>query len=125
MIKKGEIGVKDINVLRALMERTYHPLLITINCEVAEEFGIFITDAWRESTHPGDVHATKPGRGMDLRVRVYGTLERAKQIEAWINMRWEYDFRRPEMKVAIIHGEGDNKHLHIQICQNTRRTGLN
>jgi len=121
MIKPGEREIKNAQVFRALMERNYAPLLIVIINEIADKYGVYITEAWRKSLHLRDVHATNPGRGMDLRVRVYGSLEMAEQIERWINQRWEYDFKRPELKVAIIHGEGHNKHFHIQTSENTRR----
>lgn len=116
----GEVGIKNSQILRALMERNYHPLLITINCEVADKFGIFITEAWREPLHKSDIHNTKPGRADDLRVRIYGTLERAHQIKDWINKRWEYDFKRPELNVVIIHDTGRGIHFHIQVHYNTR-----
>ena len=123
MIKPGEIQVKNKEVLRSLLEKDYHPLLITISCEIAQEFGIFITEAWRKPKHPGDIHSTKPGRALDLRVRVYGSLEQAENIKDWINQKWQYDFERPEMKVAIIHDVGGGKHFHVQVSQATRRTG--
>ena len=120
MIKPGEREIKNAQVFRALMERNYAPLLIRIINEIADEFGVYITEAWREPMHNGDVHSTNPGRGMDLRVTVYESLERAEQIKNSINKRWEYDFKRPELKVAIIHGEGHNKHFHIQTHKKTR-----
>ncbi len=116
----AEIRIKNTQVLRAIMEYTYAPLLITILCEVADKFGIFITEAWRKERHSGDVHSTKPGRGIDLRVRIYGNMERAEQIRDWINQRWEYDYRRTDLKVAIIHDTGEGEHFHIQTHPRTR-----
>jgi hypothetical protein len=118
-MKPNEIVIKDIDVLRAIMERNYDPLLITISCEVAKKYGILFTEAWREPLHSGDVHPH--GRAFDLRVRVYGSLERAEQIRKWINKRWEYDFKRPEMEVSIIHDSGKGLHFHVQTHNRTRR----
>ena len=120
-MQPGKIAIKDTDVLRAIMEYRYSPLLITIICDIAKEFGVYITEAWRSKKHVGDVHGTNPGRGIDLRVRVYGNLERAKQIEATINKRWEYDHKRPEIKVADIHNSGNGIHFHIQVHPRTRR----
>ncbi len=121
MIKPGEIGVKNPEVLRALMEYRYAPLLVTIIGEIAKKFGVFITDAWRKKRHRGDVHGTKPGRGIDLRVRFYGSLEQANKIKDWINKRWEYDPKRPTIKVVIIHDSGEGIHFHVQVHPRTRR----
>lgn len=69
---------------------------------------------------PGDtgVHGQMPVRGTDLRMRsrVIG-----EAIESEINKAWIYDTKRPAMKCAILHGEGSNMHLHLQVHQNTRR----
>ncbi len=107
-MKKDEIRIKNTQVLRAIMEYTYAPLLITILCEAADKFGIFI----------GDVHSTKSGKGIDLEITIYGSLERAEQIRDGINKRWEYDCRGTDSKVANIHEDGE--HLHIQTHQRTR-----
>ena len=118
MIEPGEISIKNTQVFKALMERNYAPLLIIIISEVAEKFGVYITEAWRKPLHSGDVHAY--GRGIDLRVRVYESLEKAEQIRDWINKKWEYDFKRPRLQVAIIHNSGNGIHFHIQCSTNTR-----
>jgi len=120
MIKPGEIHIKDSKVLRALMERNYAPLLIRIVNEIADEFGVYITEAWRKSLHAGDVHSTNPGRGVDLRSWVYS--ERIKkEIERKINKRWEYDSNRPEKMVVQIHKVKNGVfHFHLQTHHRTR-----
>ena len=65
--------------------------------------------------HTG-VHSTLPLRGVDLRCRVE---EIGEEIAAIINELWEYDPDRPEMKCAMVHGEGGNMHLHLQVHPTT------
>lgn len=120
-IVKGDIVIKDIAVLRALMERNYHPLLITIICDVAQEFGLVITESWREKRHDNDVHGVIPGRGMDLRFFCYESEQKAYNIMHWINRKWIYDPRRTEYDVAKIHDSGKGIHFHIQAHPHTRR----
>ena len=120
MIKPGEREIKNAQVFRALMERNYAPLLIRIINEIADEFGVYITEAWREPMHNGDVHSTNPGRGMDLRSWVYP--EQIKQeIERKVNKRWEYDSNRPEKMVVQIHKIKNGAfHFHLQTHKNTK-----
>ncbi len=124
MITKGDIVIKDIGVLRGLMERNYSPLLIDIICAVSDEFGLVITESWREQSHPNDLHGTLPGRGIDLRSFDYKSDQQAYEIEHWINKRWSYDSRRPDMKVADIHDSGQGLHFHIQVHFYTARRGI-
>lgn len=64
------------------------------------------------------VHGQLPLRGMDLRCR---SIRLGEQLEQMINEEWIYDPSRPDMKCAILHGEGANLHIHLQVHPNTRR----
>lgn len=120
-MKAGDITIKDIKVFRGLMERTFHPLLIDIVLSVADKFGVVITESYREPRHSGDVHSTKPVRAIDIREWCYSDII-VKRIESYINSKWEYDFSRAEMKVALLHKtKGGAYHFHIQVHPNTRR----
>ena len=67
------------------------------------------------------VHGTLPLRGIDLRMRhrLIG-----KQIEAYINKNWAYDTDRLGKHCCMLHGEGSNLHLHIQVHPNTLKVGV-
>lgn len=64
------------------------------------------------------VHGTLPLRATDLRCRdtEYGAF-----LVDWVNKRWQYDPYRPEMVVAVAHGQGYNYHIHLQVHDNTVR----
>lgn len=120
-IGPGEIIVKDVDVLRGLMERRFSSLLIQIILDVAKEFGIVITESWRKRRHRNDLHGTQPVRAIDIRSWCYPN-ELAHRIMAWINTRWVYDPARPHMKVATIHKvKGGVLHFHIQTHPDTQR----
>jgi hypothetical protein len=76
----------------------------------------FITSAFRE----GDtgVHGTIPLRGLDIRFYIYTN---PQNVVDTINVIWIYDFKRPEMKCAILHDTGKGKHIHLQVHPNTRK----
>lgn len=118
-----KIQVKSVDVLRSLLENTYHPILNEIILWVAGKWGLCITSGWR----PGrGVHGTDPGRGMDLRSWFYRPAL-AAEIEQAINARWIYDPDRPLKMVSWIHESFDDKgkskgiHFHIQVHPHTRR----
>ena len=118
----GNIAVKDKEVLRGLMERRFAPILITIITELAKEFGIMITESYREKQHPNDLHGTQPVRALDLRSWAYSSEAEAYEIMQWVNQRWAYDFTRLHMQAAIIHKTNKGAlHFHIQVHPNTRR----
>lgn len=119
-IGPGNIIVKDTNVLRGLMERRFVPLLVLIILDVAKEFGIVITESYRDKRHPNDLHGTQPVRAIDLRSWCYPDAM-AYRIMEWINKRWVYDSSRPKKVVAWIHDSGNGIHLHIQVHPNTQR----
>ena len=113
------IELKDSYVLRGLMENKFDHVLIDIQCYVADKYGFLMTESFREKRHPGDVHGTDPCRGNDLRYRIYKQ-KLAYNIMDDINNKWEYDYKRPKKMCAVIHGEGGNKHFHIQVHPNTK-----
>ena len=120
-IKPGEIVIKDPQVLVGLMERRFSPLLITIISQVAKDYGLTITESYREPRHSGDVHSTQPVRAVDLRSWDYPPGV-AGRITNEINSRWSYDPARPEMLVAQIHEvKGGGLPCHIQVHPNTVR----
>ena len=75
-----------------------------------------VTSYYREGD-PG-VHGQIPVRGQDLRMRsrVVG-----EAIQSLINDRWVYDPNRPGLKCCLLHGEGANMHLHLQVHPNTKK----
>lgn len=106
-----EIKIKSLEVLNL------HRNLVQIAQYLIDGYGLsVITSAYR----PGDpgVHGQMPVRGIDFRCR---NLTIGKQIEENINNNWQYDPERPEHKVCIGHGEGDNFHIHLQAHRNTKR----
>jgi hypothetical protein len=114
------ISVKDPAVLSSILLHRFHPALVEIIGYVAGKYGILITEGYRLARHPNDVHATDPVRAVDLRYRLYEQ-KQAYEIMDDINNRWAYDPKRETMVVAIIHGDGDNKHFHVQVHPNTVR----
>ena len=121
-IEPGQIIIKNPEVLRALMERQYHPLIIQIQCDMAKEHGIVITEAYRDPLRPGDVHAHM--QAIDDRYRCY-TPQHAKRIAEEINRRWQYDYERPEKVCSKIHEyKKGGIHFHNQVHTNTRRRAI-
>lgn len=120
-MKAGEIKVKDIDILRGLMERNFNPLLINIILDIADTYGVVITESYREKKHRNDLHGTNPVRAIDIRWWEYSDML-AKKINNDINIKWIYDPHRPEKTVSMIHAvEGGTKHFHIQCHPRTRR----
>lgn len=77
--------------------------------------GFTVTSIYRD----GDdgVHGTMPVRGVDLRMR---NIPIGLAIIEFINRNWAYDHSRPEMECAVLHGEGSDLHIHLQVHNNTR-----
>ena len=121
-----KIQIKDVDVLRALLNRRIDDNLLVIIFWIAQEYGLCFTEGWREALRPGDVHDTDPLRATDLRYWFYRPTV-AKEIELAINERYEYDYKRPEKNCAWIHesfnedGTSRGVHFHIQVHPNTRR----
>ncbi|MCG8642739.1 MAG: hypothetical protein MI862_23635 [Desulfobacterales bacterium] len=121
-VEPGDIIIKDVEILRGLMERRFSPLLITIICSIAEKFGLVMTESYREKRHMNDLHGVLPVRAVDLRSWCYVPESLAYEIMHWINQVWIYDPSRPDKKVAIIHRvNGGALHFHIQVHPNTVR----
>ena len=116
------ILIKNQNILIALLNNKYHPLLINLLTtfqNVAENS--IVTEGWREG---GGVHSTDPCRGMDLRSWIY-SYYKVKEILKYVNDRWIYDPNRPTMKCLVLHDAGKGIHFHLQVHPNTqRRKGL-
>lgn len=66
------------------------------------------------------VHGTLPLRGLDFRCR---SMEFGITVEALINKNWKYDPKRPLKTCCLLHGEGTNLHLHLQVHPNTEFVG--
>lgn len=118
MIKKGEIRIKNSNVLNGLMGHKFHPKLTKIICWLADNYGFVMTESFRPSIHPGDIHSTNPVRAVDIRSWCYENGV-AEDIRDAINNTWMYDPHRPNMDCALIHDAGNGVHFHIQVHQNT------
>ena len=112
------ITVKDIKVLRGLMEVPTMGSLMDIVEWIHDEHdqNLVITSGFRRGD-PG-VHGQIPLRGLDLRSRIYSDPERLCRL---VNDRWEYDRKRPEKVCALLHGLGLNEHIHLQVHPKTRR----
>ena len=82
-----------------------------------EETGLTFTETSSYRTGDGGVHGTLPLRGIDLRCRNQAVGEAIVKL---INEHWSYDFERPALMVAVLHGVGRNLHIHIQVHNNTR-----
>lgn len=80
------------------------------------ELGIEFTET--SGYRPGDkgVHGAIPCRGRDLRCRDAFV---GQAVCDFINRSWTYDPDRPELKVALYHGEGMNAHIHLQVHPHT------
>lgn len=115
-----KIEVKDVDVLRSLINRRWDPVLLDIALWVAQEYGLCFTQGWRDEGRAGDVHNTDPLRAMDLRSWFYRPDE-ALEIEARINAIWIYDHNRPEKQCAWIHDSGRGIHFHVQVHPHTKR----
>ena len=62
------------------------------------------------------VHSILPLRGTDLRMRHRPI---GIEVELLVNQHWTYDYKRPSKTCAMLHGEGSNLHLHVQVHPNT------
>jgi len=96
------------------VDRNLRDILLWIEDRTEEEQTI--TSLYRIDD-PG-VHGSLPLRGTDLRCR---DISKGRVIREMVNSRWQYDHSRPEKKCCVLHGEGYNLHLHLQVHPNTRR----
>lgn len=90
-------------------------LILLVHWILIRETRVYVTSAYRQ----GDdgVHGQNPLRGLDIRFWIYANPE--KLVEH-INELWVYDPARPNLKVALLHGEGSNKHIHLQVHNSTK-----
>ena len=99
----------------------WHPALRTLVLWIEKETGVEFTSTSMFRMGDGGVHGQLPLRGVDLRIRLK-TMGIA--IQRHININWQYDHARPHLKSAVLHGEGANLHLHLQVHNNTKRVIL-
>lgn len=116
-----EIILKDFSVLEGLMLGKYPGILIEMASEVISMIRILnkvpvITSAFRE----GDSGVHGSFRGLDFRTHSLTSSEIENIVEK-INSRYQYDPKRPEMKVLMYHDIGKGLHLHLQSHPNTVR----
>jgi hypothetical protein len=123
-MKPGDIIIKNTEVLTGLMERRFDPILIQIILWVAKNYGLRMSESYREKQHMNDLHGTQPVRAIDLSYWVY-TPETASLISNEINNAWIYDPGRPTMLVSLIHKVAKGQlHFHLQVSHKTRRRGV-
>jgi len=106
------LEIKDYKVLRALMQHTYHPTLISLAmwCSVRHS-KFMISSAYRDDM--SSVHGH--GRGLDLRTKWFNEKDIAKLVDD-INEHWEYDPNRPEKQCAAYHNKS---HIHLKVHKHT------
>lgn len=110
------ILIKNTSILKVLLAKEYHPLLIEIVLDVISVAeNVVVTEGWREG---GGVHSTDPCRGIDLRSWIY-SYRKLKEIQEYINKHWTYDPKRPTMVCCILHDTGQGIHFHLQCHPNT------
>ena len=87
-------------------------ILMWIETSTGQEFTI--TSLYRI----GDkgVHGVLPLRGADLRMRNRSV---GRGVVSWINSRWKYNPASPGRECALLHGDGGNLHIHVQVHANT------
>ena len=80
-----------------------------------------LTEIYREARQKGDVHAY--WRAVDMRANDLQPEESAV-LERTANGLWQYDYKRPEMKVCYLHNvtpdNPSNLHFHFQVHPNTQ-----
>jgi len=82
--------------------------------------GFEFTETSRFRMNDDGVHGQLPVRGIDFRNR---SREVGISIEAWVNKFWIYNPKRPQLKCCLLHGDGPNLHLHLQVHPNTEFRG--
>ena len=86
--------------------------------ELEDLIGVeFTTTSIFRIDDPG-VHGTLPCRAIDLHCKGF---EFGKFIEKFINDNWIYDPGRPDKKCCLFHNTGQGYHLHLQVCDRTKR----
>ena len=95
-----------------------HPMLRAIALWIEDETGLCFTSTSLYRIGDKGVHGQLPLRGIDLRMR---NEKVGRVIVDLINEHFQYDYNRPDMKCAILHGEGANLHIHLQVYTTTRK----
>lgn len=98
--------------------RSYHVKLRELLLWLEKYTGVGFTITSPHRIGDKGVHGTLPLRAVDLRMRC---MDWGTRLEEIINFMWVYDGQRPEIDVAMCHGEGSNLHLHLQVHDNTLR----
>jgi hypothetical protein len=95
-----------------------HPKLRVIAIRLEKEFCAEFTSTSLFRIGDHGVHGQLPLRGLDLRCR-YGFL--GILVQDYVNTRWQYDPKRPDMQCCLFHDTGSGFHLHLQVHPNTKR----
>ena len=108
------IEINNVDILRSILEKPYHPQLVELVCWFADTAGsIFITSVYRDDST--NVHGRL--RGIDLRSWIYANpralCKRANEV-------WKYDpIKRPKTRCAKVHDKGKGVHIHLQVHPKT------
>ena len=98
--------------------KSFHPKLRRILTWLEYETGFEFCNTSPYRIGDKGVHGTLPLRGWDIRCR---NKKIGAAIRSVINQNWIYDPDRPSKKCCMLHGEGKNLHLHVQVHPNTVR----
>lgn len=93
-----------------------HPKLRELLGWLEDTTGLEFTETSSYRVGEGSVHNTIPCRGYDLRCR---NQRIGQAICDHINLHWDYDASRPSIDCCVLHGEGYNLHLHLQVHDKT------
>ncbi len=101
----------------------WHPTLLALEIWFYERYGRQVyTSAYRaHKIHSGDsgIHSTDPLRANDK--RTMGLHPYPMDVAQDVNKHWQYDPKRPNLKVCMYHDTGQGFHFHYQIHDRTRR----
>jgi len=122
-----KLTIDDPDVFRRALSVPWHLNLIRVHMWLAGRYGDFITSSAYREYKGGkfSVHNCNPCRGEDWYNRRWAE-GYMRDIEDDINLHWQYDFERPELKVAKYHTvdpmQRGGWHMHMQVHDNTRKT---
>ena len=107
---------KNEQVFRSAFVVPWHPKLIDVYLWLAEmDIETIFTCLYEKRDYPG-VHNSNPLRGFDLRSRA---IDSPDIIEDMTNDHWQYDPKRPGLKVCLLHNVGRGMHFHFQVHPRT------
>ncbi len=95
-----------------------HPTLREILHDLEIATGVEFTTTSIFRIGDSGVHGQLPVRGYDLRCRME---DMGRVLESYINRTWCYDPERLQKMCCLLHGEGSNLHLHVQVSDSTVR----